>query len=905
MGLGRYFRRAKWDRERSAEIESYVQMETDDNIARGMLPADALAAARRKFGNSTLVREEIYRMNTIVFLDTLARDVRYGLRTLRHNPVFTVVALLTIAIGIGANTAVFSVVNSVLLRPLHYPQANQLVALHQTAPGAAGLASFVDGLRLSPSMYFTYSDHNQTFQSLGVYITGTANVTGVAEPEQVRVTFVSDGLLQAFQVPPVAGRAFAAHDHTTGGGEDAFGSGYTTTVMLSYGYWQRRFGGDGAVIGREINVDSRHLEIIGVMPRGFRIVNVESDLIVPLAFDRGKMILAGFGFQGVGRLKPGVSIAQANADLTHLLPVWMDSWSNGPGTNPHIYETWKITPDLRPLKQQVVGNVSQVLWVVMGTIGLVMLIACANVTNLLLVRAEARQQELAVRAALGAGWGRIVRELLLESVMLGLMGGALGVLLATAGLELLAAIGPANLPRLSEISFDGRALAFTLLLSLLSGLLFGLIPALKYAGPRIAVALRSSGRTSSVSREHHRARNLLVIAQVAMALVLLVSAGLMIRTFQALRTLEPGFTHPEQLQTMRISIPASLIQDPKRVTRIQNDIQDKLAAIPGVTSVGFASEMPMEGYEPNWDNIYAEGKTYDPNAIPPMRFFKYVAPGFLHTAGTPLVAGRELTWTEIYDLRQVALVSENLARELWGSPSAAIGKRLRQYPGLPWREVIGVVQDVRETGVDQAPPEIVYWPSMMNNMFGPMPLNTWRSVTFVVRSNRTGTANFVKQIQQAVWSVNASLPVASIRTMQETYDQSLARTSFTLVMLGIAGVMALVLGVIGIYGVISYAVSQRRREIGIRLALGAEPRELKRMFVRYGLTLAGAGVVAGLAAATGLSQLMKSLLFGISPLDPITYCAVPAVLVLAAVLASYLPARRAATVDPVEALKAE
>ena len=835
-------------------------------------------------------------MNTIAFLDTLARDVRYGLRTLRHNPVFTAVALLTIAIGIGANTAVFSVVNSVLLRPLNYPKAEELVALRQLAPGAAGLASFSDGLLLSPSMYFTYSDHNRTFQSLGVWTNGTANVTGLAEPEQVRTVAVTDGVLQTLGIPPAAGRWFAPADQMPRGRE---------TVMLSYGYWQRRFGGDRSVIGRNLSVDSRPREIVGVMPQGFKLVNAEFDLIAPLAFDRGKTILAGFGYQGIARLQPGVTIAQANADLKRMVSVWMDSWSNGPGTNPRIYETWKITPAIRPLKQEVVDSVNDVLWVVMGTIGLVMLIACANVTNLLLVRAEARQQELAIRAALGAGWSRIVRELLLESVLLGLIGGALGVGLASGGLSLLVAIGPANLPRLNEISMDARALAFTLVLSLLSGLLFGLIPALKYAGPRIATALRSAGRTSSASRERHRARNLLVVAQVALALVLMVSAGLMIRTFQALRTIDPGFTQAEHLQTMRISIPESLVAKPEQVIRIQNNILDKVAAIPGVTSVGFASQMPMEGYGSMWDCIYAENKTYPADEIPPLRFYKYVSPDFFHAAGTRIIAGRELTWTEVYGARPVVMLSENLAREFWGKPSAAVGKRIREFPGTPWQEVIGVIQDVRENGVDKKTPEIVYWPSIGANIFGPSPMNAVRTVTFVVRSPRAGTESFLNQVRQAVWAVNASLPVASVRTMQEVYGESLAHTSFTLVMLGIAGAMALALGIVGIYGVISYAVSQRTREIGIRLALGAQPGELKKMFLRYGLTLAGIGVAIGLGAAAGLMRLMKSLLFGISPLDPITYVAVPAILVVAAALASYLPARRASAVDPVEALKAE
>jgi predicted permease len=552
----------------------------------------------------------------------------------------------------------------------------------------------------------------------------------------------------------------------------------------------------------------------------------------------------------------------------------------------------------------VIGNVSDVLWVVMATIGLVMMIACANVTNLLLVRAESRQQELAVRAALGAGRARIIRSLLVESVILGLLGGVVGVGLAYGAVHVLMTIGPTNLPRLSEISLDPRALGFTLILSLLSGLLFGLIPALKYAGPRVSLALRSGGRTASVSRKRHRARNILVIAQVAMAMVLLVCSGLMIRTFQALRSVEPGFTHAEHLQTMRIAIPDSLVAEPERVTRIQNDIVNKLAAIPGVTSVGFATSMPMEASNPHWDAILLEGRTYAAGEIPPLRLFKYVSPDFFHTAGTRMAAGRELTWTEVYGHRTVAMVSENLARELWGSPSAAIGKRFRQSQTGPWWQVVGVTEDVRENGIQEQAPLTVFWPTMMSLPWAPG-LNTWRAVTFAIRSDRTGTEGFINQVRQAVWSVNSNLPVAEVRTMEEICDHSLARTSFTLVMLAIAGGMALLLGIIGIYGVIAYAVSQRRREIGIRLALGAQSGELKQLFVRNGLVLAAIGVFIGLGAAACLTRLMKSLLFGISPLDPVVYASVPLILVTAAVLASYLPARRAAAVDPVEALKGE
>jgi predicted permease len=896
MGIRRFFRRAQWDRERNAEIESYIQIETDDNIARGMSETEARAAARRKFGNAAYVKEEIYRMNTLETLDRLSRDIRHAFRALRRTPTFTAIALVTLALGIGANVAVFSVVNTILIKPLPYPHPEGLVAIWQNAPGAAGLADISGGLRMSASMFTTYSERNRSLDAMGAWNAIRASVTGLGEPEEVRAILVTDGALEALAVPPAVGRWLSKADQQP----------KSTTIMLGYGYWQRRFGGEASVIGRNLTVDSRTREIVGVMPRGFRFVDEDVDLIVPYALDRTQLILPGFGMRGLARLKPGVSIAQANADLTRLVPVWMDSWPAPPGVNPHIWENWRITGALRPLKQEIVGNVGSILWVVMGTIGLVMLIACANVANLLLVRAESRQQELAVRAALGAGWVQIVRALLVESVLLGCMGGALGIGLAYGGLRWLVAVGPGRLPRLNEIAIDGRALAFAVAISILSGILFGLAPALRYAGPRFATALRGN-RTASAGRERHRARNTLVVAQVALALVLLISSGLMIRTFLSLRGVNPGFAHPEQIQLLRIvAPPPPAMPEPERVVRLQNNIADKLAAIPGVTSVGFASEMPMDGIGTDWDAVKAEGLTDFSREVPPLRIFHYVSPGLFATMGTRLVAGRDYTWTDLYGRRPVVVVSENLARELWGSAAGAVGKRLSaSLPGSPWQEVIGVVENVHENGLQESAPAVVYWPSFGNNIYRSGRLNVVRGVTFAVRGSRTGTEGLLKDVQRAVWSVNSGLPLVSVQTMGEVYDRSMARTSFTLVMLGIAGAMALVLGIIGIYGVISYTVSQRRREIGIRVALGAQLPEVRRIFVRHGLMLTAMGVAIGLCAAAGLTNLIKSLLFGISPLDPLTYTAVPVVLAVAAVVASYLPARRAASVDPVEALRSE
>ena len=890
-----FARRRRFD-ELSQSIQEHLDEKIDELVNEGMPRAQAEQAARRAFGNVALIEQRSREAWQWPALESILGDIRLTLRRLRKSPGFAATVILTLAIGIGANTAVFSVINSVLLKPLPYPDSEQLVALWLNAPGAGGLANFSNGLQLSPSMYFTFSQQNRTFQSMGIWTPSTANVTGVAEPEEVRTEMISDGVLETLETPPVAGRWLSAADQDPHGRK---------TVVLSYGYWQRRFGGERGAIGRTIQVDAQTREIVGVMPRGFRLVDREFDLLIPLALDRTDQKLAPFGYNGIGRLKPGIPLTQADADIARLIPVWMDSWSNGPGTNPHYYEKWRITPGFRSLKQQVIGGVDNVLWVVMATVGLVMLIACTNVANLLLVRAESRHQELSIRAALGAGRMRIARELLIESVSLGLLGGVIAIGVALAGLRLLVAIGPTDLPRLSELSLDVRSLGFTLALSVLSGLLFGSIPAMRYARTRASAMMGGTSRTASAGRSRQRSRNGLVIAQVAMALVLLVSALLMIRTFAALRDVEPGFTDPQHLQTMHIWIPDLLVSDPQMATRVQNNIADKLAAIPGVASVGFAGAVPMENIDPNWDQIRVEGKNYE-GGEPPLMLFNFVSPGYFNAMGTRLVAGRDFTWTDIYDLRPGVIVSENFARESWGSASAAVGKRLRQFSNSPWQEVIGVVEDVRVHGVDEKAPAIIYWPAMLKDPYTSKPtIDAPRFVTFAIRSDRAGTESFLNQVQQAVWSVNGNLPVASVSTMQDIYSQSLARTSFTLVMLAIAGTMALVLSLIGIYGVISYAVSQRTREIGIRLALGAQKGVLRWMFVRSALVLTAVGVVIGLGAAAALMQLMKTLLFGISPLDPLTFVAVPLILVTAAAFASYLPARRAAGINPVEALRAE
>ncbi len=814
---------------------------------------------------------------------------KYVLRRLAHSPMFTLIAIATLAIGIGANTAVFSVIEGVLLKPLPFSHPEELIDVDHSAPG-------IDLARsgIAPFLYFTYRDQSQTFQDLGTWNSGTVSITGLAIPEQIPAVSFTEGMLPILGVRPAIGRWFSKKDDSPGSPD---------TTVLSYGYWQSRFGGDPAVIGRRIVVDGKGTEVIGVMPRDFQFLDLKPSIIQPMQFDRAKTTIGNFSYQGVARLRPGVTLQQAGADVARMIPASLQNFPPFPGTSVEMFRRARLAPSLRPLKESLVGDVSKVLWVLMGTIGMVLLIACANVANLLLVRADGRQQELAIRAALGAGWGEIVRELLLESLTLAACGGIFALGVAYAAIRLLVALAPAHLPRLDQITIDPPVLLFTLAISILAGLLFGAIPAIKYAGPQLGTALRAGGRSLSQSRERHRARNALVILQVALALVLLASSGLMIRTFQALRRVEPGFTHPEELQTLRISIPDSQVAEPEQTVRMQQQILDKLAAVPGVTATGMTSIIPMT--EEGWhDPVMAEDHVYSDSQLPPLRIYKLVSPGLLSTMGQRLIAGRDFTWTDVYQKRPVTMVSENLARELWGKPGNAIGKRIRDVGKGPWREVVGVVSDERDNGVDKEAPKIAFWPLMLKDFEG-IPLFLDRSLAFVIRSRRVGSSGFRADVQRAVWSVNPNVPLADVHTLREIYDRSLARTSFTLVMLGIAGAMALLLGVIGIYGVISYSVSQRTREIGIRMALGARRDELTRMFVGQALRLAAIGVALGLVAAAGLMRLMSSFLFEVKPFDPATLSVVSVALIAAAAMASYLPAMRVSAVNPVDALRAE
>jgi predicted permease len=809
-------------------------------------------------------------------------QLRQTLRRLFRSAGFTLTTVLTLSVGIGATIAIFSVVNGVLLKPLPFPSSDRLIALVHQAPGAG--ATYVNA---SPAFYRTYHEHNTTFESLALWTDNTATVTGAGDPEEVARLMGTYELLSTLGVQPLLGRTFNEAEGQRGG---------PATVILSHGYWQRRFGGAENALGQTLVVDGAPREIIGVLPPDFRLTQRPAAIVTPDILLGGVPFVPSTGERGIARLKQGVTLEEASADVTRMIPIYLDTNPIVPGLTREAVDAMQIGPNLRSLKDDIVRDLGDVLWVLMGTIGMLLLIACANVANLQLVRTEIRGQELAIRAALGAVKGRIARGLLGESLLLGLMGGVVGLAVATMTLPLLLAAAGDNLPAALAITIDPTVLAFAPAISLLAGLSFGLIPVIKYAGVHAAKRLSAMGRSISSSRERNRARNALVVAQVALALVLLVASGLMIRTFQSLRDVDPGFTEPHQVQVFKISISPGVVPEFPRAVRLQNDIVDRVAAIPGVESVAFATRQPLGQFGPTGP-FSLEDK---PGAPPLSPVFRYASPGYFETLGAPIVAGRDLEWADHHGTRLVAVVSQTFAQREWGSPAAAIGKRVRRSPENPWIEVVGVAGDVRIHGVDQSAPDAIYLTS--GEFIGQY---TFRTAYFVVRSERVGTPGFMQEIERAVWSLNGNLPLGSVQTLGEAYDRSMARTSLTLVLLGITGAMALALGLLGIYGVLSYVVTQRTREIGIRMALGAQAAQLKRVLLGQALALVGTGVAVGVGAALLLTQLMESLLFGVTALDPATYLAVAAVLIVTGALAGYLPARRATRVDPISALRAE
>jgi predicted permease len=821
-------------------------------------------------------------------MSAIPRQLRYVLRSLRRAPAFTTTAVLTLGLGLGATVAVFSVVHGVLLKPLAFEEPERLVGVWHEAPGMGW-----DMVNQSPALYFTYREHGEAFTDSGMWDNTLVTVTGTGEPEELPAMLVTDGTLPLLGVEPALGRLFSGEDDSPGTGE---------TVILSNGFWRRRFGGDPDAVGQALTIDGRPREVIGVLPADLRFLDYDPEVYLPFRFDRGEVFFGNFSYQGVARLADGVTLEQASADVARMIPIALDSFPMPPGFTREMVDEVRFAPRLRPLKEDVVGDVGRVLWILLGTVGLVLLVACANVANLLLVRAEGRQQQLAVRTALGADRGRLGRELLGESLALGAAGGAVGLALAAAGLRLLRTLEPRGLPRLDEIGLDPTVLLFALAVSLLAPLAFGLLPVARLRlGDLVGALKEEGGRGGTSGKRTRQARDVLVAAQVGMALVLMIGSGLMVRSFVALRGVEPGFEAPEEVLTLRAPVPTAEVEDPAEVALLHERILGELARIPGVASAAMSSSVTMDGWDSN-DPIFVEDRPLPEGQIPPLRRFKWIAPGYFDTLGNPLLAGRGIEWADVHERRKVAIVTRNFALEYWDEPAAALGRRIRVSPASPWREVVGVVGDVRDDGVDQAATAVVYWPMAQTEFWGEE-LSVPRSMAYVIRSPRVGSESLLDEVRQTVWSVNPRLPLAQVRTLDEILDRSMARTSFTLVMLAIAAVTALLLGGVGIYGVTAYSVAQRSREIGVRMALGAQRGDVARLVLRQGLALTGVGVVVGLAAAVGLTRLMSALLYGVAPLDPATFAAGGVGAALLALAASWFPARRAARVDPVETLQ--
>jgi putative ABC transport system permease protein len=869
------------------EIRFHLDHQTQKNLQAGMTPGEARRQALILFGGTELTKERARDQFRPPLLEHFLRDLRHGRRALMRAPGFTVTAVLTLALGIGATTAMFSVVNGVLLRPLPYPEQDRLIELVHEAPGVR-----IDEYYASPAIYFAYRDHGQAFDAVGLWDwdSSPVTVTGVGEPESVPSLEVTREILPILGATPILGRTFSEADDRPGS---------APTAVISYGYWQRRFGGVNPV-GQTLVVEGVARQVIGVLPQSFRFFDYAADIFYPLQLARAGAVFPSSDGRAIARVKPGVTLAQANADAARIIPILSKEFGR-PGADIAVL---KFAPRLRWLKDTVVGDLRETLWILMGTIGLLLLIACANVANLVLVRTQSRQPELVLRSALGAGWAAIARVVFAESSLLGLLGGGAGIAVAYLSLPLLLSLGAEDLPQIMSVVIDPAVLAAALGTAVMATLLFAVVPVVRMALPRLTLAsvLHGGGRVMAGAREGDRARQMLVVAQVAIALVLLVGSGLMIRTFITLRNVDPGFREPAAIQTFQLTLPREDVPPAgpaaagERSLRMQQAILDRLAAVTGVESAGFSvfnDGLPLDGDGRMISLLpYLDGKAADGGAR--NWEMQRVSPGFFETLRTPLVAGRAFDWNDVLEARQVMLVSENLARKEWGSAAAALGRRVGPDPSNA-SQIVGVVHDVHHNGLHEPAPETAIFPAIATD-----------TASFVVRSrSRAGTADFLRDLHEAVWSVNGSLSLANPRTFGDLYRRAMARTSMTLLLLAITGGIALVLGLIGIYGIVSYAVSQRRREIGVRLALGARRSEVQRLFVRRALALVAIGVAIGLGAAAVLTRLMASQLFGVTPLDAPTHLAVALGLVGAAGMASYVSARRGTALDPATVLRGD
>jgi predicted permease len=874
------------ERELKEEMDFHLQMEARKLMKAGLSAEAAYRQALRSFGEPLREQERARDAWGVRWIQDFRSDLRLALRAARRSPVLSVTAIATIALGIGGATAIFTVVNGVLLKPLPYPDSGTLVALNHTMPGIDAPST-----PIGPALFFTYEDHARSLEGIGLWQASVRTVTGLAEPERVATLLVTEGLLPVLGVHPVLGRGFTREDTHPESGSPA---------ILSDAYWSTRFGADPNILDRTIRIDGEEHPIVGILPPGTRIQDREADLILPLRFDRESTGVGNWSFSGIARLKPGINPEQATAELSQLTPLACELY---PGIPLEELRRRGFGTVATPLKQAMVGDSKSVLWVLFGTVALVLFIACTNVANLFLVKAESGARDTALRKALGASKARLIRQAMADSLLMGGIGGGIGVFLAYGGVRAFLRMAPPSLPRVEEIGLAPAVLLFALSITILAAMAFGLISVSRGRGGSLTNPLKEGSRGAGDGRGRVRARNLFATVQIALALVLLVGSGLMVRTFIALGSVPPGYQRPAEVVTFRLSIPRAEAATGQDAARAHQEIVRRLMEIPGVTSVSAAASVAMEPWEA-WEDLYmedfpvAEG---DPN---PLRRLNWITPGHFETLQNPVKLGRSFEWAEVLERRHVAVVNEALAREFWPNPEQAVGKRFRMGENQPWKEIIGIAGDVRARGVREDPPSIVYFPFLMEGLWG-TGVFSQRSLRYAVRTTRQPATDVLPDARQAVESVSPNLPLSSITTLDQIFARSIAQTSFAMTMLGMAAAVAVVLGMVGVYGVISYLVSQRTREMGIRLAMGATATQVRRMILKKAWMIASTGIAFGVGLALAFSHLMVSLLFGVEGSDPLTYAIVSVSLVGVVLLASYLPARRAAGVNPTEALRGD
>jgi putative ABC transport system permease protein len=822
--------------------------------------------------------------------DTL-KDFRHAGRRLLRSPAFTLAALLTLALGIGANATIFTVVERVILRPLPYPQSDRLVWIDHTAPGL----DLPSGLGLSQGLYRYYSEKARTFTSLTMFRQDDGTLTGEGNAERVHGATSTPALSEALRVAPAMGRWFTEDE----------AQGDVRVIVISHGFWTRHFGSDPAILGRSVILDGISREIIGVMPPDFDFPDPTTEFWQPEKIDAQQaQTVGGFNYQTIARLADGASVASVKAELDGFIGGLKEAFPSDPVAQQALDAAQLASlPSL--LKDHEIGPVRQTLWVLLGMVGLVLLIACANVANLFLVRSEARQREVAVRQALGAGQAGLIRYFLSESALLSLAGGAFGFAIAWAGVRLLVRFGPENLPRLHEVAVDTGVLGFTVVLSILASIGFGSIPLLRRVGP-LATTLREGGRSATAGHARFRTRNALMAAQVALALVLLVGSGLMVKSFLRLRSVNPGFDAKNVL-TFSVSLSSTDFPDRRAAAAFHEALLERIRALPAVQSAGAVTCIPLSGG--CWgDPMRVRGRPLEPGQIPPVIQIRRSIPGYFETMRIPLLQGRLPLVADDQQRNGSVVISRTFAKQYFPNEDP-IGQQLSYFfsegtdeQTVPWFTVVGIVEDnpERELGEEKTT-GLIYLP-----LLGPVE-NTGsgiHSMSFAVRSS-TDPLALVTAVRGAAAAVNPNVAVASVRSMENVVARATSRMAFTMVLLVIGAGVALMLGAIGIYGVIGYVVGQRTNEIGVRMALGARPGDVAGMVLRQSGFVVLAGIVIGLVGALALTRLMTALLFNVSATDPLTYAAVTVFLLAVAALASWLPARRAAKLDPVTALRIE